>query len=79
MGYLLPAASVVLLMSMLYSIKRHPAFCALCSGVFGVGVLVLANYFGFGIGINFFTCGVCAVLGAPGAVGLLGLKVILNI
>ncbi len=71
-------AVVVLLMCMLYSTKQFPAFCALFGGAGGLAVLCAAHMAGFGVGFNPFTCGVCAVLGAPGAVGLLGMKIILK-
>ena len=72
------AAATVLLMCMLYSTKQFPAFCAFWGGAGGLAVLWAAKMVGFGVGFNPFTCGVCAVLGAPGAVGLLGIKIILK-
>ena len=71
-------SAVVLLISLLYSTKHLPAFCAFFGGAGGLAVLCAAKMAGFGVGFNPFTCGVCAVLGAPGAVGLLGMKILLK-
>ena len=79
MVYAVLGGAVALLMCVLFSTKQFPAFCALCSGASGVAVLAAASYLGCGVGFNPFTCGVCALLGAPGAVGLLGLKFILHL
>lgn len=78
MAYIIIALAVSLFMCLLYSAKQFPAICAWGGGISGIAVLFAAHLFGFGVGFNPFTCGVCAVLGAPGAVGLLGLKIILK-
>ena len=77
--YIVVGAVLTLLVAMLYSVKELPAFCAFCSGAAGVFVLWATSLIGSGIGLNPFTCGVCAVLGVPGAVGLLGVKFMLGI
>lgn len=70
----------IILLVLLSNSKRPYLTTLVCAGS-GIGALILVSflstYTGVGLGINFLTSGISVLLGIPGVITLLALKLIL--
>lgn len=69
-----------LILILLSNSKRPYLTTLICSGSGILALIlvnVLSNFTGVSLGVNFFTSGISVILGLPGVISLLALKLIL--